>query len=194
MFPNFAALPPEVNAAKLANGAGWNSTENAGEAWRALADKLAITRADMRNALDALAAGWWSRAAAQMMAEACAYNTWLYGLEYRARQVGDRADAYWHAYARARAAMVSLQDIQVNRNRCALLVNGNIGGKNTPAIASFEDQYEEYWETNARAMNTYAHTISNLPPLEPFVEAPQIISEQRLADVSKALLTAQQLS
>ena len=192
MFPNFAALPPEVNAATLTTGPGPGSTRDAAEAWHDLSSQLHHACVDMNRALKTLTGAWQSPAAIQMMKAAAAYLFWLRGDAYHAREIG--VQAYWRAAAfeEAVTSMVPLETIAATTDHITKLANDNTFGQYTAQIGRFETLYQEYWITNARAMDHYADTITKDGPVKPFAQAPQIINEQGLANVAEAWLSQQQ--
>ena len=193
MFPNFAELSPEVNAATLSTGPGPRKTmAPAAEAWKALSDKLYHACSDMNRALVALTGAWQSPAATQMMTAAAAYLVWLQGVAGHAKEIADNASLCAVAYWQAIDEMVPPRTIAENRIKRTMLANNNVFGQHTAAITTADHQYQQYWDRNAEAMYRYADTITRDGPVEPFAQAPQIINEQGLADVSEAWLSQQQ--
>ena len=192
MFPNFAALPPEVNAATLTTGPGPDSMRNVGQTWRYLSAQLEHARNAMVREMMKLSEAWLSPAATQMMTAAAAYRNWLRLVIDHAEKISAHARGCGRDFQCAVSEMVSLRTIADNRRQRAMLVNDNVLGIHTAAIEQLEAEYEQYWNRNARVMDRYAVAIRERFPLEPFAQPPQIINEQGLADVAKALLSQQQ--
>ena len=152
---NFAALPPEVNSAKMYAGHGAGSMLAAAAAWNAVAAELRSAAANYSTVITALSSeGWLGPASAKMAAAVQPYVEWLDTTAEQAEQAGAQANAA-AAYEAAFAATVPPPVVTANRVLQANLVASNIFGQNTGAIAATDAQYGEMWAQDASAMTSY---------------------------------------
>jgi PPE-repeat protein len=172
-MPDFGALPPEVNSARMYSGPGSGPIMAAASAWDALAAQLDLYAAEFSSVLSELR-GQWSGAASIAMADAAApYVEWATATAGRAEQAAGQARAAATAYETAFAATVPPEVVAANRIRLALLVTTNFFGQNTPAIAATEAEYAEMWAQDAAAMYGYAASSSAATALTPFTQPPR---------------------
>lgn len=166
---DFAALPPEVNSARMYAGPGSGPLLAAAAAWNTIA-------AEMRSAAtsyDAVVAeltntSWFGPSSMSMLAAAVPYVDWLSSSASQAEQAGSQANAAATAFESAFALTVPPAVVAANRAELAMLVATNVLGQNTPAIAATEAQYAEMWAQDAAAMNGYAGASSAATQLTPF--------------------------
>src|SRR5262249_17016524 len=152
-----AALPPEVNSARMYAGVGPAPMVAASAAWSALATELTTAANSFRAAVSALAAGpWVGPSSMSMTAAAAPYAWWVSGpaaqAQHPAAQLGSAVTAYETAFA----ATVPPVEIEVNRALMSALVATNFLGQNSSAIAATEAQYLQMWAQDAAAMYGYA--------------------------------------
>jgi PPE-repeat protein len=153
---NFAALPPEVNSAKMYVGAGSGPLLAAAAAWNALAAEMQAAASNYESVIKSLVSeGWMGAASAKMAAAVQPYLEWMQTTAVQAAQAGAQANAAAAAYEAAYAATVPPPVIAANRALQANLVATNIIGQNTPAIAATDAQYGEMWAQDASAMTSY---------------------------------------
>jgi PPE-repeat protein len=170
---NFAALPPEVNSAKMYAGPGSGSLLAAAAAWNALAAEMRSAATNYDAVITSLVSEGWLGPASQKMAAAIApYLGWLNTTAVQAQQVGAQANAAAAAYEAAFAATVPPPVVTANRTLQANLVASNIFGQNTGAIAATDAQYGEMWAQDASAMTSYTTASRAASEMTPF-SAPQ---------------------
>ncbi|OHU81496.1 PPE family protein, partial [Mycobacterium talmoniae] len=171
---DFAALPPEVNSARMYAGAGSAPMLAAATAWDGLAAELGSAAASYRAVVTELTdEPWQGPASASMAAAAAPYVAWLNTTAAQAKQTATQARAAAAAYQAAFSATVPPPVIAANRASLTSLVATNILGQNTPAILATEAQYAEMWAQDAAAMYGYAAASATATTLTPFQPAPQ---------------------
>jgi PPE-repeat protein len=179
---DFAALPPEINSARMYTGAGSGPMLAAASAWNEVAAELRATALSYQGVLSALTGEeWFGPAAATMAAAALPYVAWMSATAGEAERTAVQAEAAAGAYEAAFAAMVPPPLIAANRAQLATLIATNILGQNTPAIAATESQYLEMWAQDAATMYGYAGSSAVATELSPFVEPLQATSSSGLA-------------
>ncbi len=168
---DFAALPPEVNSARMYSGPGSAPMLAAAGGWNTMAAELHSAATSYGSVVSELVSqGWFGASSASMVAAAAPYVAWLSAIAGQAEQAGVQANAAATAYESAFAATVPPAVIAANRAQLATLVATNVFGQNTPAIAATEAQYAEMWAQDAAAMNGYANAsaaATQLAPLTP---------------------------
>jgi len=170
---DFAALPPEINSARMYSGPGSAPMLGAAAAWNQLAAEMRSAAASYGSVVSGLTSGSWLGPASTSMAAAAASHVgWLNSTAAQAEQAGAQAQAAVAAYEAAFAATVPPAVIAANRAQLASLVATNVLGQNTPAIAATEAQYGEMWAQDAATMYGYAGASSAASQLTPF-SAPQ---------------------
>lgn len=171
---DFAALPPEINSARMYCGPGSAPMLAAASAWDALAAQLELYTAGYSSTLADLNGQTWSGGASIAMNIAAApYVAWAAATAAQAEQAAAQARAAAAAYEMAFAATVPPPVVVANRIQLATLVATNFFGQNTPAIAANEAHYAEMWAQDAAAMYGYAASSSAATTLEPFNQPPQ---------------------
>ncbi|OBG58768.1 MULTISPECIES: PPE domain-containing protein [unclassified Mycobacterium] len=166
---DFAALPPEINSARMYTGPGAAPLLTAAMAWDALAVALHSAATSYQAEVTALTGGPWLGPAAEAMAAAAApYVTWTRSAAAQAEQTANQAKAAAAAYEAAFAETVPPPVIAANRSLLMSLIATNVFGQNTPAIATTEAQYSEMWAQDAGAMYAYAAASAAAARLTPF--------------------------
>jgi len=166
---DFAALPPEVNSARLYAGPGPGPMLAAAQAWSGLAAELRSAAAGYGSVVSGLTGGSWLGPASRAMAAAAAsYVGWMNNTAAQAEQVGAQAQAAAAAYESAFAGVVPPAMIAANRAQLAALVATNVFGQNSAAIAATEAHYEQMWAQDAAAMYGYAGASAAASRLTPF--------------------------
>ncbi|WP_036410530.1 PPE family protein [Mycobacterium gastri] len=170
---DFAALPPEINSARMYAGPGAAPLLHAATAWGRLANELNATAASYSAVISGLAGEEWQGASALSMAAAAApYVAWMRATAAQAEQAAAQAVAAANAYESAHAATVPPGEIAANRSTMISLARTNIFGQNTPAIAASEANYSEMWAQDIVAMDGYAGSSAAAAELPPFVAPP----------------------
>ncbi|OBG34373.1 hypothetical protein A5672_23005 [Mycobacterium alsense] len=171
---DFAALPPEINSARMYFGPGSGPMLAAATAWDGLAGSLHAAASAYQSELAALTVGPWLGPASELMAVAAApFVAWTRISAAQAEQAANQAKAAAAAYDVAFAATVPPPVIAANRAELVALVATNIFGQNTPAIAATEAQYAEMWAQDAAAMYAYAGASALATALTPFSPPPR---------------------
>lgn len=191
---DFAALPPEINSARIYSGPGSAPMLAAAAAWNTMAAEMRIAAASYGSVLSELTSDSWLGPSSMSMAAAAApYLEWLSATAVQAEHAGTQAHSAATAYESAFGMAVPPPVIAANRAQLATLVATNVFGQNTPAIAATEAQYAEMWAQDAAAMNGYASAsgiASELTPLTPPKSAsnPAAVTNQANA-VTQAVAT-----
>lgn len=169
----FAALPPEINSARMYSGPGSSPMQAAGAAWSQLATEMRSAAASYSSVIGSLTDSSWLGPASNSMADAAApYAAWMNTTAAQAEQTAAQAQAAVAAYESAFTMTVPPAVIATNRAQLVSLVATNLLGQNTPAISATEAQYSEMWAQDAAAMYGYAGSSSQASQLTPFT-APQ---------------------
>lgn len=114
---DFAALPPEINSARMYTGPGAAPMLAAGMAWDALAAALHSAATSYQSEVAALTGGpWLGPSAAAMAAAAAPYVTWTRTTAAQAEQTANQAKAAAAAYEAAFAETVPPPVIAANRS------------------------------------------------------------------------------
>lgn len=170
---DFAALPPEINSARMYAGAGSGPLMTAAASWHGLSAELASAAADYGSIVSNLATGQWRGPASASMAVAAApYVAWMGLAANQAHQTAMQATAAAGAYETAYAMTVPPPVIAANRAQLMSLIATNFLGQNTPAIAATEAHYSEMWAQDAAAMYGYAGSSAAASTLTPFTAPP----------------------
>jgi PPE-repeat protein len=170
---DFAALPPEINSARMYSGPGSGPMLAAAAAWTTMAAEMRSAAAGYGSVVSELTSqGWFGPSSMSMSVAAAPYLAWLSTTATQAEQAGTQANAAASAYESAFAMTVPPPVIAANRTQLATLVATNIFGQNTPAIAATEAQYAEMWAQDAAAMYGYAGSSAIASQLTPLT-APQ---------------------
>ena len=165
---DFAALPPEVNSARMYTGAGAGPMMAAAAAWNTLAAELASTASSSQAVIAELTGDeWLGPSSASMAAAAAPYVGWMHITAAALQQAAAQAMASAAAYETAFAMTVPPPVIAANRAQLAALVATNFLGQNTPAIMATEAHYAEMWTQDASAMYGYAASSAAAAKLTP---------------------------
>ena len=188
---DFAALPPEINSARMYSGAGSGPLLAAGAAWSQLADEMRSAATSYSSIVSGLTSGsWQGPSSASMAAAAAPYAAWMNTTAAQAEQTAAQAQAAVSAYESAFGMTVPPAEIAANRAQLASLVATNILGQNTPAIAATEALYGEMWAQDAAAMYGYAGSSATASQLTPFSQPAQTTNATGLAGQSAAVAQA----
>jgi PPE-repeat protein len=188
---DFAGLPPEVNSARMYAGPGAESLTAAAAAWKTLAAELSSTAGDYRAVVSALSGGpWLGASSASMTAAVTPYLSWLNATAAQAAHTAGQLGSAVLAYQAAFAATVPPVEIEVNRALLASLVDTNILGQNSAAIAATEAQYAEMWAQDAAAMYGYAGASAAATILTPFGAPPPTTDQAGTATQGPAVSNA----
>jgi PPE-repeat protein len=188
---DFAALPPEINSARMYSGAGSAPMLAAGAAWSQLADEMRSAATSYSSVVSSLTGSSWQGPASTSMADAAApYAAWMNTTAAQAEQTAVQAQAAVTAYESAFSMTVPPAEIAANRAQLASLVATNILGQNTAAIAATEALYGEMWAQDAAAMYGYAGSSAAASQLTPFSQPAQTTNAGGLAGQAAAVAQA----
>ena len=172
-FPDFGALPPEINSALMYAGPGSGPMLAASAAWDGLATELGMAANSYGSMVSTLSSGPWTGPSSTAMAAAAApYVAWMNTTATQAEGAANGARAAAAAYEAAFAMHVPPPVIAANRAQLMMLVATNFLGINTPAIMATEAHYMEMWAQNATAMFGYAAIAAVASAVQQFTPAP----------------------
>ncbi|MGH3543868.1 MAG: PPE family protein, partial [Mycobacterium sp.] len=169
---DFAAIPPEINSARMYSGPGSGPMLAAAATWDRLAGSLRSTETSYGSEISDLTTGWRGPASASMASATTPYLGWMSATAAQAEQAAGQAKAAAGAYETAFALTVPPPVIAANRALLMSLVATNFLGQNTPAIAATEAHYAEMWAQDAAAMYGYAGSSAAASTLTPFTQPP----------------------
>jgi PPE-repeat protein len=180
---DLAALPPEINSARMYAGPGSGSMMAAAAAWDGLSAELQSAASSYGSVISGLTSGpWVGPSSTAMAAAAMPYVTWMSATAGQVQQVATSAQAAAAAYEAAYAMTVPPPVIAANRAQLTMLTATNFLGQNTPAIAATEAQYGEMWAQDAAAMYSYAATsAATTAQVTPVTPAPPTTNPAGLA-------------
>jgi PPE-repeat protein len=188
---DFAALPPEINSARMYSGPGSASMLAAASAWNTLAAEMRSAAASYGSVVSGLTSeGWYGPSSLSMAAAAAPYLEWLSATAAQAEQAGAHANAAAAAYEAAFAATVPPGVVAANRAQLSNLVATNLFGQNTAAIAATEAQYADMWAQDAAAMTGYANASSAATQLTPFTAPQSTTNTEGAADQANTVAAA----
>jgi PPE-repeat protein len=164
----FTTLPPEITSALIHSGPGAESFIAASGAWQQLGTNLEDSAANYAAALSSLGETWHGPSSAAMAQAVQPYLTWLQTTAQQAQQTASSAMAAAVAFNSARAAVVPTAQVVANRMQLVELLATNGFGRNLPAIAENEAQYQTMWANNSAAMNRYEAASSQATTLPQF--------------------------
>jgi len=170
---DFAALPPEINSARMYAGPGPESLQAAAASWDLLAVDLRAAASSYSSVISGLTTAWTGPSSVAMSAAAAPFASWLATTAAQAEQTAGQARAAIAAYETAYAATIPPQVIAANRAVLAELVANNIFGQNAVAIAANEAQYASMWAQDVVAMYGYAGQSAAATRITPFTEPAQ---------------------
>jgi PPE-repeat protein len=96
------------------------------------------------------------------------YLTWLQTTAQQAQQTASSAMAAAAAFNSVSAAVVPTAEVVANRTRLVQLLATNGFGRNLPAIAETESEYQTMWANNAAAMTRYQAVSAQASTLPQF--------------------------
>jgi PPE-repeat protein len=166
---DFGNYPPEINSARMYAGAGSGPMLAAAEAWDSLAAELHSVANSYQSVVSGLTAGSWQGPSAESMSAAAAsYTGWLRTTAAQAEETGAQAKSAAAAYQTAFTATVPPATVAANRALLTQLIQTNVFGMNTQAIAANEAQYGEMWAQDAAAMYGYSASSASATQLTQF--------------------------
>ncbi|MEB3030509.1 PPE family protein [[Mycobacterium] nativiensis] len=188
---DFAALPPEVNSARMYAGPGSGPMLAAATAWARLAAETGSAARAYQSVLTGLTdEGWLGPTSEAMAAAVTPYVAWLNSTAGLAEQAATHAIAVAAAFDEAFAAMAPPPVIAANRSAQATLVATNLLGQNSVEIAALDAGYAQLWVQDAVTMYGYAARSAAATALTPFTEPPATTNPSGTAGQAAALARA----
>src|SRR6202161_536521 len=164
----FTTLPPEITSALIHSGPGAESLTAASAAWQKLGTTLEDSAESYGAALSSLAGTWHGPSSATMVQAVEPYVTWVRTTAQQSQQVASSAQAAAAAFNSVRAAVVPTAEVAANRTQLAQLLATNGFGRNLPAIAETEAEYQSMWANNSAAMSRYQAASAQATTLPQF--------------------------
>ncbi|HME17794.1 MAG TPA: PPE family protein [Mycobacterium sp.] len=164
----FTTLPPEVTSALIHSGPGAESFLAASGAWQQLGTNLEDSAENYLAALSSLGETWHGPSSTAMFQAAEPYLTWLQTTAQQAQQTASSAMAAAAAFNSVSAAVVPTAQVVANRTRLVQLLATNGFGRNLPAIAETESEYQTMWANNSAAMTRYQAVSAQASTLPQF--------------------------
>jgi PPE-repeat protein len=177
----FITLPPEVTSALIHTGPGAESLIAASGAWEQLGTNLEDSAENYIAALSSLGENWYGPSSAAMFQAVQPYLSWLQTTAQQAQQTASSALAAAAAFTSARAAVVPTAQVIANRTQLAQLLTTNLFGKNLPAIAETEAEYQAMWANNSAAMSRYQAASAQATSLPQFSSPTSVTNPTGLA-------------
>ncbi|OBA69660.1 hypothetical protein A5641_14590 [Mycobacterium sp. 1554424.7] len=171
---DFLALPPEVTSALVHSGPGAGSLIEASAAWQRVGNELDSSVSTYTSVLSSLIDSWDGPSAAKMVQAVQPYLSWLRNTAQQAQQLAASTQTAATAFSAAQSAVVPLATVTANRTRLAQLIATNGFGRNLPAIAATEDQYQTMWANNSAALTRYQAATAQALDLQQFTTPPTI--------------------
>lgn len=186
----FISLPPEVSSALIHSGPGAGSLIEASGAWQRVGSNLEESASSYAAAVSTLTEAWHGPSASAMVQAVGPYVTWLRTIAQECQQQSASAQAAAAAFGSTLAAVVHPSVVSANRIQLAQLLATNRLGRNLPAIAETEAQYQEMWVNNSAAMHRYQATSEQAVALPQFSSPPSITNPTGLAAQATVAPTA----
>jgi PPE-repeat protein len=158
----FTTLPPEVTSALIHSGPGAESLIAASGAWQQLGTSTAMAQAVEP------------------------YVTWLSTTAQQTQQIAAAAQAAAAAFNSVRASVVPMAEVTANRMRLVQLLATNGFGRNLPAIAETEAEYQSMWANNSAAMSRYQAASAQASTLPQFASPTSVTNPAGLATKASA--------
>jgi PPE-repeat protein len=114
------------------------------------------------------------------------YVTWLRTTAQQTQQIASSAQAAAAAYNSVRASVVPTAEVTANRQQLAQLLATNGFGRNFPAIAETEAEYQSMWANNSAAMTRYQAASTQASALPQFASPTSATNPTRLATQGSA--------
>ena len=186
----FTTLPPEITSALIHSGPGAESLIAASAAWQQLGTTLEDSAENYGATLSSLTGTWHGPSSATMVQAVEPYVTWLRTTAQQTQQIASSAQAAAAAYNSVRASVVPTAEVTANRTRLVQLLATNGFGRNLPAIAETEAEYQSMWANNSAAMSRYQAASAQASTLPQFASPTSVTNPTRLATQGSAVPAA----
>ena len=182
----FTTLPPEITSALIHTGPGAESLIAASTAWQQLGTTLEDSAENYGATLSSLTGTWHGPSSATMVQAVEPYVTWLRTTAQQTLQIASSAQAAAAAYNSVRASVVPTAEVTANRQQLAQLLATNGFGRNFPAIAETEAEYQSMWANNSAAMSRYQAASAQASTLPQFASPTSATNPTRLTTQASA--------
>ena len=186
----FTTLPPEVTSALIHTGPGAESLIEASEAWQQLGANLEDSAENYGATLSSLVGTWRGASSTAMVQAVEPYVNWLRTTAQQVQQTAASAQAAASAVNSVRAAVVPVGQVSANRALLAQLLATNGFGRNLPAIAETEAEYQSMWANNSAAMGRYQAASAQASTLPQFSSPSSTTNPAGTAKQSSAVSAA----
>jgi len=186
----FTTLPPEVTSALIHTGPGAESLIEASEAWQQLGANLEDSAENYGAMLSSLVGTWRGASSTAMVQAVEPYLNWLRTTAQQVQQTAASAQAAASAVNSVRAAVVPVGQVSANRALLAQLLATNGFGRNLPAIAETEAEYQSMWANNSAAMTRYQAASAQASTLPQFSSPSSTTNPAGTAKQSSAVSAA----
>ena len=186
----FTTLPPEVTSALIHTGPGAESLIEASEAWQQLGANLEDSAENYGATLSSLVGTWRGASSTAMVQAVEPYVNWLRTTAQQVQQTAASAQAAASAVNSVRAAVVPVGQVSANRALLAQLLATNGFGRNLPAIAETEAEYQSMWANNSAAMTRYQAASAQASTLPQFSSPSSTTNPAGTANQSSAVSAA----
>ena len=186
----FTTLPPEVTSALIHTGPGAESLIEASEAWQQLGANLEDSAENYGATLSSLVGTWRGASSTAMVQAVEPYLNWLRTTAQQVQQTAASAQAAASAVNSVRAAVVPVGQVSANRALLAQLLATNGFGRNLPAIAETEAEYQSMWANNSAAMTRYQAASAQATTLPQFSSPSSTTNPAGTAKQSSAVSAA----
>jgi PPE-repeat protein len=186
----FTTLPPEVTSALIHTGPGAESLIEASEAWQQLGANLEDSAENYGATLSSLVGTWRGASSTAMVQAVEPYVNWLRTTAQQVQQTAASALAAASAVNSVRAAVVPVGQVSANRALLAQLLATNGFGRNLPAIAETEAEYQSMWANNSAAMTRYQAASAQASTLPQFSSPSSTTNPAGTAKQSSAVSAA----
>src|SRR6202012_4693166 len=150
------------------SGPGAESLANAAAAWQQLSVNLEDAADHYAASLSSMDESWYGPSSGGMFQSVTPYVTWLRTTAQQAQQTAAAAQSAAAAFSSVQASVVPTAPVAANRMRLAQLLATNVFGRNLPAIAETESEYQTMWANNAAAMTRYQAVSAQASTLPQF--------------------------
>jgi PPE-repeat protein len=183
----FTTLPPEVTSALIHTGPGAESLIEASAAWQQLGANLEDSAESYGATLSSLVGTWRGASSTAMVQAVEPYLNWLRTTAQQVQQTAASAQAAATAVNSVRAAVVPVGQVSANRARLVQLLATNGFGRNLPAIAETEAEYQSMWANNSAAMSRYQAASAQASTLPRFSSPSSTTNPEGTANQSSAV-------
>src|ERR1700761_9514487 len=182
----FITLPPEVTSALIHAGPGAESLIEASAAWQRLGANLEDSATSYASAVSSLTESWHGPSSLAMDEAVQPYLSWLRTTAQQAQQLGSSTQTAAAAFSSTLASVLHPTVVSANRVQLSRLLATNGFGRNLPAIAQVESEYQDIWESNSAALSRYLTSTEQALKLDKFTSPLAVTNATGLASQTSA--------